>query len=198
MNTSINERITAVPLDKIIYNRYQPRSTMDPAELESLADSIQRNGIMQKATARPQPDGCYELAFGHRRFEAYKILAAKDAAFRTMPLITRDLTDQQLFEFAWEENREREDINPVDEGQAYANYIQVFNATSKQAGEYFGVSEETIRQKQRYGKLPEPIKEKMRKGEINENAARAFLSMQKIAPAEAIIKTAERIEKEKD
>lgn len=198
MNTQITEQIVEVPLKKIIYNRYQPRTSMDQAELQSLADSIQRNTMMQKPTARPQPDGCYELAFGHRRFEAYKILAAKDAAFKTMPLIVRELSDQQLFEFAWEENREREDINPVDEGQAYANYMQVFNATSKQAGEYFGVSEETIRQKQRYSKLPPQIQEDMRNGKVNENTARALLSMQKVATDKVLIETVKQIAKDRD
>src|SRR6185436_11472481 len=104
---------------------------MDPAELGTLADSIQRNGLMQKPTARAQADGCYELAFGHRRFEAYKLLAVKDPNFRSMPLIVRELDDRQMFEFTWEENREREDINPVDQGEAYATYIRVFAATSK-------------------------------------------------------------------
>lgn len=195
-----NETITLVPLDKIIPNRYQPRSTMDPEELQTLADSIQRHDLMQKPTARLQDldGGCYELAFGHRRFEAYKLLAKNDAAFRTMPLIVRELTNQQMFEFAWEENREREDLNPVDQGEAYITYMREFKMTSKQAGDYFHVSEETIRQKSRYTKLPEPIKDKMRAGEINENTGRAFLSMQKIAPVEAIIQAAERIEKEKD
>jgi ParB/RepB/Spo0J family partition protein len=196
--TTQSEPFISVPLEKIVYNRYQPRTDMDPAEIENLADSISRNGMMQKPTARPQPDGCCELAFGHRRFEAYKILAAKDAAFKTMPLITRELSDQQMFEFAWEENREREDLNPVDQGEAYATYMRVFNATSKQAGEYFRVSEETIRQKQRYGKLPEPVKQKMRDGEINENTARALLSMQKIASNEALAQTVKVIEKERE
>jgi ParB/RepB/Spo0J family partition protein len=197
MNTQTTELIIEVPLDKIVHNRYQPRTTMDPAELATLADSIKRNGMMQKPTARFQEDGCHELAFGHRRFEAYKLLAAKDPAYKSMPLIVRELDDRQMFEFAWEENQEREDINPVDQGEAYANYMRVFSATSKQAGEYFRVSEETIRQKMRYGKLPEPIKEKMRAGEVNENTARSLLSMQKVASEEALVKTVQKIEKQK-
>ena len=198
MNTQSDPFVSA-PLEKIVYNQYQPRSTMDPAELQTLAESIQRNGLMQKPTARLRDDGCYELAFGHRRLEAYKILAGRDGAtYQTMPLIVRDLTDQQMFEFAWEENREREDLNPVDQGEAYATYMRVFNATSKQAGAYFRVSEETIRQKQRYGKLPDVVKEKMRKGEVNENTGRALLSMQKVASDDVIVKTVERIEKNRE
>jgi ParB/RepB/Spo0J family partition protein len=194
--TTQTDPFVSVPLDKIVYNRYQPRTTMDPAELKTLAESIKRNNLMQKPTARLQEDGCYELAFGHRRYEAYKILAAKDPAYNSMPLIIRELDEKQMFEFAWEENHERVDLNPVDQGEAYATYMRVFGATSKQAGEYFRVSEETIRQKQRYTKLPEQVKEKMRKGEVNENTARALLSMQKIASDEAIVKTVKVIEKE--
>ena len=180
--TTTTDFIQYIPLDKIIYNRYQPRQTMDAAELEKLAKSIEQNTMLQKPTARPQADGCYELAFGHRRFEAYKLLAAQDSAYSTMPLIIRELSDEQMFDLAWDENEERADLNPIDEGKAYETWMHEFGKTSKEAGLRFHTSEENIRAKIRLGALPEPVKEKVRKGELNETAARSALTITRILP----------------
>ena len=183
MNTTTTETITSVPLKSIVYNRYQPRTLMDPTELENLAESIRENGMMQKPTARLLEDGCYELAFGHRRFEAYKLLTAQDkTSYGNMPLIVRELDNQQMFDLAWGENNEREDLNPIDEGNAYATYMREFEKTSKEAGEYFKTSEENIRAKVRLEKLPDMVKEKVRAGELNETAARALLTLTRVLP----------------
>src|SRR6185436_15396337 len=117
MNKQITDTFVYVPLVKIVANRYQPRQTMNPVELQKLAASIQQNTLLQKPTARALDDGCYELAFGHRRFEAYKLLAQQDSDFESMPLIVRDLSNEQMFDLAWDENKEREDLNPIDEGE---------------------------------------------------------------------------------
>lgn len=186
MTTTIQPAVDVVlyiPLEKIVYNRYQPRKTMDAGELEKLAGSILQNTMLQKPTARPQADGCYELAFGHRRFEAYKLLAAQQgSAFSAMPLIIRELTDEQMFDLAWDENEERADLNPIDEGKAYETWMREFGKTSKEAGLRFHTSEENIRAKIRLGTLPELAKEKVRNGELNETAARSLLTITRLFP----------------
>lgn len=193
MNAITTDFIQYIPLEKIVYSRYQPRQTMDAAELEKLAQSILQNTMLQKPTARIQPDGCYELAFGHRRFEAYKILAAQDSTFVTMPLIIRELTDEQMFDLAWEENEERADLNPIDEGIAYDTWMREFNKTSKDAGLRFHTSEENIRAKVRLGKLPDPVKDQVREGKINETVARSLLQMQRVASEKVVTETAKKI-----
>lgn len=193
MNTT--DEIIYVPLTKIVANRYQPRQSMDPEKLQKLVDSIRVNQMLQKPSARLLEDGCYELAFGHRRFEAYKILAASFAEYRTMPLIVRELNDEQMFDLAWDENDEREDLNPIEEGEAYATYMREFNKTSKEAGVRFGVSEESIRSKTRLPNLPLAAQQALKERRINIDTARALLSMQKIASPEEITATVNRIEK---
>lgn len=198
MNTTTTDIVQDIPLEKVVYNRYQPRQTMDAGELEKLAQSILQNTMLQKPTARIQSDGCYELAFGHRRFEAYKLLAAQDSAYSSMPLIIRELTDEQMFDLAWDENEEREDLNPIDEGIAYATWMREFDKTSKDAGMRFKTSEENIRAKIRLGNLNESVKDKVRSGEINETAARSMLQLQKIASPEVVSQTVAEIAKRKD
>ena len=201
MNTTISteqELVSYLPLEKIVYNRYQPRTMMDPAQVADLAESILNIGLAQKPMARAVIEtGTFELAFGHRRFEAYKLLADQDKQYKVMPVIVRDLSDEQMFDLAWDENHKRQDLNPIDEGNAYETYMREFGKMSKQAGDYFGVSEETVRGKVRLGKLPEAIKEQVRAGVINESGARSILTLTRVLPGDdnAVKEVVEYLEK---
>lgn len=178
-----------IPIDLIDPNPYQPRQAEDPAAVAEIADSIARNGLMQVPTARQVGDR-YQLAFGHTRLAAYKLL--QDPC---MPLIVRDLDDLQMFELGVSENIKRRDLNPIEQAEAMKRYMQEFGKTSVEAGEFFNVSEEQIRGTVRLINLVPEAQEGLAAGKFNVTAARAVLSMQKIAPRTAIVETVRQLEK---
>jgi ParB family chromosome partitioning protein len=178
-----------VPLDQIDPNPYQPRQSMDPTAVAELAENIKRNTLLQVPSAR-QVDGRYQLAFGHRRLAAFQLNAEE-----CMPLIIRELDDLQMFELGVAENIKRRDLNPIEEARAMRRYMDDFGKTSTEAGEFFSVSPEKVRQLVRLLNLPEPAQEKLAAGAITQTTARTLLSMQKVAPPEALVETLERLEK---
>lgn len=179
---------TLIPIDLIDPNPYQPRQAEDPAAVAEIADSIARNGLMQAPTAR-QVNGHYQLAFGHTRLAAFKMLQEE-----CMPLIVRELDDLQMFELGVSENIKRRDLNPIEQAEAMKRYMQEFNKTSVEAGEFFNVSEEQIRATIRLINLVPEAQQGLAEGKINITAARSLLSMQKIAPREVIVETLKHIE----
>jgi len=183
------ETQTLVPLDKIDSNPYQPRQTEDTEAVAEIAESIKRNGLMQIPTAR-QVNGRYQLAFGHTRLAALR-LNGEDC----MPLIIRELGDLQMFELGVAENIKRRDLNAIEEAESMRRYMDEFGMNSVEAGEFFNVSPEKVRQAVRLLNLPEAAQEKLAKGTITQTTARTLLSLQKVAPEEALVETLERLEK---
>src|SRR5690348_3249528 len=112
------ENQTLVPLDLIDPNPYQPRQTEDTEAVAEIADSIARNGLMQIPSAR-QVNGRYQLAFGHTRLAAFKMLQEE-----CMPLVIRELDDLQMFELGVSENIKRRDLNPIEQAEAMRRYMQ--------------------------------------------------------------------------
>lgn len=213
--------IRPVPLDMITPNPWQPRQGTDQSGIEELALSIARDGLLQIPVGRYNPDPIYskqvQLAIGHRRLEAYRLLekiqagildgiedkerpalvdavrpvvaAGKD--FHEMPLDTQDLTDQQMFEMGISENLQRKDLNPVEQAAAMKRYMDEFHVTSEDAGTFFGVSGSTVRGTVRMLDLPEAVKDKVAAGEVTVRAARRILSIQAAVPAAIVAQVAE-------
>ena len=178
-----------VPVELIDPNPYQPRKSEDPAAIADLADSIARNGMLQVPTARCVNER-YQLAFGHTRLAAHKLLQTP-----TMKLTIQDLTDLQMFEMGVAENVKRRDLNPIEEAEAMKRYMDDFGKTSVEAGEFFAVSEETVRGKIRLLNLPTVARQKLAEGVITVSAARSLLTMARIAPEKVVAKTVDDIEK---
>jgi ParB/RepB/Spo0J family partition protein len=170
-------------------NPYQPRQGEDPAAIAELAASIEKDGLLQIPTGRPkpdQPDQC-ELAFGHSRLAAYRLLESQGLpAFHEMPLIVRDLTDLQMFELGLQENIKRRNLNPIELATAMKRYMDDFHKTSEEAGELFGVSAETVRGNVRLLGLPEPVQGQLAEGEISVTTARKFLTAARVLDEEKI------------
>jgi ParB-like chromosome segregation protein Spo0J len=203
----MNEKMMQVALDLIDPNPWQVRLAEDPEVVTTIANSIEVNGLLQMPTARTAGER-YQLAFGHTRLAAFKLLRdgppaqmREGAALRvppdspestvdpggrkrwdSMPLIVRELTDLQMFEMAVAENIKRKDLNPIEQARAMQTYLEKFNKTSEEAGQFFGVSAETVRGTVRLLKLPEPIQEKVRTGTVSVGAARKILTVQRIDP----------------
>lgn len=176
-----------VPIDLIDPNPYQPRQAEDPAAVAEIAESIRRNGLMQVPSAR-EVVGRYQLAFGHTRLAAYKLNGETH-----MPLFVRELDDLQMFELGVSENIKRRNLNSIEQAQAMKLYMEEFEKTSVEAGEFFGVSEEQIRGTVRLLNLHPDAQQAMKAGTINITTARTLLSMQKVAPEKAIVETVKRL-----
>lgn len=183
------ENQVLVPLDLIDPNPYQPRHTEDQEAVAEIADSIARNGLMQIPTAR-QVNGRYQLAFGHTRLAAHKLMQVP-----CMPLIIRELDDLQIFELGVAENIKRRNLNPIEEAESMHRYMEEFGKNSVEAGEFFNVSPEKVRQSVRLLNLPEAAREKLAVGAITQTTARTLLSMQRVASTEVIVETLGRLER---
>lgn len=190
-----------IPLEKIKANPYQPRTDEDVKAIEEIAINIYRNGLMQIPSARAV-NGHYELVFGHTRKAAYELLATKgvpsadikaDKAFALMPLNIHDLSDRQMFEMAVAENIKRRDLNSIETAQALQTYMKDFSASSKEAGELFGLNDATVRGKVRLLDLPKEAQTQLADGKISEGTARTLLSMQKVASAEDVTKVISKL-----
>jgi ParB family chromosome partitioning protein len=200
--------IENIKLDQIEPNPWQPRQSDDPAGIEELAFSIARDGLLQVPVGRPIPnvDGKFQLSIGHRRLEAFRMLAdvqignehgldgnhpvliepvrkalAAGRKFFEMPLDVQDLTDLQMFEMAISENFQRKDLNPVEQAAAMKRYMDEFGKNSKEAGEFFGVNDATVRGTVRLLDLPPVAQEKLAAGEMTVGTARKLLTVQRAA-----------------
>lgn len=175
-----------VAIKLIIPNPSQLADTRDEAKVLEIAESLKLNrdngtkGLLQVPTAR-RVNGSYELAFGHHRFWAFSLLAEQgDSFFEEMPLIVRDLSDQQMFELMAIENFKRRDIGPIEKAKTIHAYMTQFNKTSVEAGAFFQMSEEGIRGSIHLLQLPAPAQEKLDKGEITITTGRQLVTVSKL------------------
>ena len=122
-----------VPVTHILANQFQPRKRFVQEELESLADSIKQNGILQPILVRRKGDGVYELIAGERRFRA-----AKMANLSKVPVIIRNSKDDESTVLALVENLQRKDLNPMEEAKAYTQLIEEFGLTQEMVAERVG------------------------------------------------------------
>lgn len=179
----MSEKQISISLDLIGPNPYQPRLNEDPAVVAEIAASIERNTMLQIPTARQVEGGRAQLAFGHTRLAAYKLLASQGKKeYETMPLIIRDLQELQMFELGVGENIKRRDLNPIEVATSMRVYLDTFHKTSEEAAEFFGVSAETVRGTVRLLGLPKEVQAKVASKELTIGVARSLLSVQKIAP----------------
>jgi len=150
-------------------NRYQPRRRFPEEELAELARSIEEQGIIQPLLVKRDHDG-YELVAGERRLRA-----AKKAGLRQVPVIVKAVTDTELLLMSIVENVQREDLNPLEEAEAYYRLIAEFNLTQDQASKRIGKSRSSIANILRLRQLPEPIKAGITDGTLSMGHARALL-----------------------
>jgi ParB family chromosome partitioning protein len=162
-----------VPLDLLEPNPYQPRSSMDPAALEELAQSVRLRGILQPLLVRPHPatDGRYQIVAGERRWRA-----ASAAGLHEVPVLVHELTDTDAAAVALVENLQRQDLNPMDEADGYARLLTQFEYTQQELGQAVGKSRSHIANTIRLLNLPDAVKVALRKGEISAGHARAMLA----------------------
>lgn len=154
-------------------NRYQPRLKFKEGKLRELAASIQEKGIVQPVTVRKSNDGNYELIAGERRLRAVKILKHKE-----IPVLVKDVTDQEMLELSIIENIQRDDLNPVEEARAYENLMQDFGFTQEQVASSVGKSRATVANMLRLLSLPKEVKDGLFSEQLTFGHAKAILSVQ--------------------
>ena len=157
------------PVDRIRPNRYQPRTRFSEEELARLSASVAQQGILQPLLVRNM-DGAYELIAGERRLRA-----AKAAGLDKVPVLVKDLTDEQVLEVSIIENIQRENLNVLEEAEAYARLIEEFGYTQEKVASKIGKNRSTIANLLRLRSLPEEIKESLLAEEISMGHARALL-----------------------
>lgn len=157
------------PINDIRPNRYQPRINFSDEELLKLKNSIIEQGIIQPLLVRNLDDS-YELIAGERRLRA-----AKQANLTHVPVFVKTLTDEQALEVAIIENVQREDLNPLEEADAYHRLVAEFKYTQEMVAKKIGKNRSTIANLLRLRGLPEKIKESLTSKKISMGHARSIL-----------------------
>lgn len=156
-------------VDRIRPNHFQPRTRFSEKELSELAESIQAQGVLQPLLVRR--DGAdFELVAGERRLRAARL-----AGLARVPVVVREVSDAEMLEISIVENIQRENLNPMEEADAYQRLIDAFDLTQEEAARRVGKSRPTVANMLRLRQLPEPIKETIRAGELSMGHARALL-----------------------
>ncbi|MFA6130355.1 MAG: ParB/RepB/Spo0J family partition protein [Candidatus Omnitrophota bacterium] len=168
------EEIVYLQSEQIKPNPFQPRENFDQQSIEELAQSIKEKGVIQPLLVRRRGDN-YELIAGERRFRAATILNLKE-----IPVIVRDVSDQDSLELALIENIQREGLNPIEEAHAYQHLMDKFQVTQEKISEVLGKARVTITNTLRLLKLPHEIQEEMKKGRISFAHGRALLEIEDI------------------
>lgn len=181
--------VTEIDLDSIKINAYQPRRTFDEEKLSELADSIKEHGVVQPVVVRPIGAGAYELVVGERRFRACQKLQ-----LARIPAVIKELSNQQVMEIALIENIQREDLNPVEEANAYRRLMDEFKLTQEQVAQRVAKSRPLVANMVRLLNLPAPVLEKVALGQLTVGQVRPLLALGR---AEDQVKLASRIVEQK-
>lgn len=172
-NTGRGTVVDTIPVDKIDPNPFQPRSDFNPGELESLADSIRVQGVLQPIMVRAHPTNAdrYQIVAGERRFRA-----ATQAGLTEIPAIMRDLDDGDTAVIALVENLQRQDLNAIEEAEGFQRLIDDFGLTQEALGYAVSKSRSHIGNTVRLLRLPEQIKKDVRSGVLSSGHARTLVS----------------------
>ena len=172
VNETKESDIVEIPLSEIRSNPYQPRKEFDEESLNEFAESIKEHGVIQPIIVKKSIKG-YELIAGERRTRASKI-----AGKTTIPAIIREISDQEMMEIALIENIQREDLNPIEEAEAFAKIIETSGITQDEAAKKFGKSRSYITNLVGLLRLPENTIELVRDGKITMGHARVLSKLE--------------------
>mgnify|MGYP000979494770 FL=1 len=175
-------------INSIEPNPYQPRMHIDPEELIGIADSIRENGVIQPLIiTKDKESNKYFLIAGERRLRAAQL-----AGLKTVPVVIKDSSPQEMLELALIENIQRKDLNPLEEANAFLQMIEEFGVSQDDIADKVGYNRVTITNKIRLLNLPDEVKEDVLNENISEGHARALLGIRDetslIAATDLVIK----------
>ena len=169
-----SEEVVKIPIDKIIPNRYQPRTVFDDEKIEELARTIHTHGVIQPIVIRPMSDDSdkYEIIAGERRYRAMKSLQ-----WTEVPAIVRQLNDRETASIALIENLQREELSAIEEALAYQQLLGLHSLTQEALAQRLGKGQSTVANKLRLLKLPQFVQDAILNREISERHARALIAI---------------------
>jgi ParB family chromosome partitioning protein len=182
------EGLRTVAIEAVHASALNPRTTFKPDELKELTDSIRSRGVVQPIIVRPVngEGGGFEIIAGERRWRA-----AQAAALHEIPVIVRDMTDQQALEVAIIENVQRTDLNAIEEAGGYRQLIETYKYTQEDLARIVGKSRSHLTNMLRLLKLPGSVQDLVRNGALSAGHARALIG---VADAEALAREVVRRE----
>lgn len=170
--TSSAGTLREVPLTSIVPNPHQPRLSFDEAKLQELTDSIKEHGILQPIVVSKNGEQ-HEIIAGERRFQA-----AKRAGLTTVPVVIRDVTEQEKLELAIIENVQRHNLNPIEEAKAYLRLVDEFNLSQEAVAEKMGQSRSVVANTLRLLQLPIEIQRAVAESKLSVGHAKALLAIE--------------------
>ncbi|MDD5035146.1 MAG: ParB/RepB/Spo0J family partition protein, partial [Methylococcaceae bacterium] len=174
METAVTaaDKLRTLPIEYLKTGRFQPRKDFDLASLQELADSISGQGIVQPIVVRPIGENRYEIVAGERRWRAAQL-----ARLQEIPVVIRDIGDQEALAVALIENIQREDLTPLEEAEALRRLQEEFSLTHQQIADTIGKSRATITNLLRLNELHPEAKALLQQGRIEMGHARALLAL---------------------
>jgi len=186
-NVPPESRIWKIAVEKLHPNEFQPRQKFNKDTLKELSNSIKDKGILQPIIARRHASGALEIISGERRWRA-----AQMAGLQEVPVIIRTVNDQDSLELAIIENIQREDLNPIDEAEAYQRLAQEFKLTQQQIAEKVGKERATIANSLRLLLLADPVRDMLVNHEISVGHCKVLLSIENPKTQTEIAKKAQK------
>ncbi|MCH1626779.1 ParB/RepB/Spo0J family partition protein [Ferdinandcohnia quinoae] len=181
MEVGNEEVVQEIKVKELRPNPYQPRKTFEPEAIAELKESILTHGILQPLIVRKSIKG-FEIVAGERRFRA-----AKEAKLNTVPVVVRDLTEQQMMELALLENLQREDLTPIEEAYAYQALIDHLKVTQEQLAKRLGKSRPHIANHLRLLALPKSIQKLITEGKLSMGHGRTLLGLKNKDKLDAVV-----------
>lgn len=170
--TSEHEEIRKIPINKIVANRFQPRTVFDDDKIEELARTIHTHGIIQPIVVREFENDRFEIIAGERRWRAMKKLGWLEA-----PTIIKNLNDTETASVALIENLQREELSPIEEAVAYGKLLELHNLTQEALAQRLGKGQSTVANKLRLLKLPQEVRDALLNKLITERHARSLIPL---------------------
>src|SRR5438094_7035155 len=166
------DQLREIDIDRILPNAHQPRKNFDEGALNELADSIREHGVVQPVVVRALEDGFFQLIAGERRWRA-----AQRAGLFRIPAVIRQATEHAALEIALIENLQREDLNPIEEAEAYERLITEFGMTQEDVASRVGKNRTTVANMLRLLRLPAEVQQWLREDRLTTGHAKALLSL---------------------
>ena len=195
--------VVTLRLSQIEPNRDQPRKIFSEEALNELADSIREHGVLQPLLVRPLPGGSYQLVAGERRWRASRM-----AGLQEVPVVIREMDEEQAMEIALIENLQREDLNAIEEATGYKQLMERYGMTQEQVAKRVGKSRPAIANALRLLNLPQKVMDMVGEGEVSPGHARALLAFddqdriveiaQKVKTGKYSVRDIERLAKNQD